>query len=233
MKKFAFFDVDYTLYDGYTANDFHQYVLDTGFCDKSFMGKNEKIYQQYKAGEITYTQGARAALDLQAAALKGKSVEEVAKVCEDFIKAGHKIYPFVEGLFALLKEAGFTIVLISGSSLPVIQVISRILGADLCFATELDTADDHYSGTVKRMMNDEEKSNQLQSVLQDHSNIYALGFGDTTGDIFMLSEVDKAFVVSPHQEEMQKTAQEKGWTIVDGDTIMEEVKKALADMPTN
>ena len=48
----------------------------------------------------------------------------------------------------------------------------------------------------------------------------------------MLSEVDKAFVVDPHQEEMQKTAQEKGWTIVTGDTIIDEVKKALASMPT-
>ena len=232
MKKFAFFDVDYTLYDGYTAIDFHQNLLDTGFIDGSFAGKQEEIYTQYKAGEISYTQGSRAALDLQASTLKGKSIDEVAQVCENFIKAGHKIYPFVAELLIMLKNAGFTIVFISGSSLPVIQVLGRQLGADLCFASELDSVDGTYSGTVKRMMNDEEKSIQLHSVLEDHSDIYALGFGDTTGDIFMLSEVDKAFVVDPHQEEMQKTAQEKGWTIVTGDTIIDEVKKALASMPT-
>ncbi len=232
MKKFAFFDVDYTLYDGYTAIDFHQYLLDTRFIDDSFAGKQEAIFTQYKAGKISYSQGARAALDLQARSLRGKSIDEVAQVCENFINAGHKIYPFVEELFVVLKNAGFSIVLISGSSLPVIQVLRKQLRADLCFASELDTINGHYSGTVKRMMNDEEKSIQLLSVLKDHSDIYALGFGDTTGDIFMLSEVDAAFVVDPHQEEMQKTAQEKGWTIVNGDTIVDEVRKALASMPT-
>jgi HAD superfamily hydrolase (TIGR01490 family) len=227
MKKFAFFDVDYTLYDGYTAIDFQQYLLDTGFCDASFNGKQEEIFKKYKAGEITYTQGARAAIELQAETLKGKGVDEVAKQCENFIEAGHKIYPFAEELFSYLKKEGFTIVLISGSCIQIIEVIAKLLGADLCFASELNIIDNAYSGTVKRMMNDEEKSIQLQSVLKDHSDIFSLGFGDTTGDIFMLSEVDTAFVVNPHQEEMQKTAKEKGWEIVTAETILEAVKRAL------
>ena len=227
MKKYAFFDVDYTLYDGYTAIDFQKYVLDTGFCDASFKGKQDEIFQKYKAGEITYTQGARAALDLQAETLKGKRVDDVAKQCENFIEMGHKIYPFVKELFTYLKMEGFTIVLISGSYIQIIEVIAKLLGADLCFASELDSVDNHYSGTVKRMMNDEEKSIQLQSVLKDHLDIFSLGFGDTTGDIFMLSKVDKAFVVNPHQEEMQRTAKEKGWSVVTPETILDTVKKAL------
>jgi len=227
MKKYALFDVDYTLYDGYSAIDFQHYVLDTGFCDKSYNGKQEKIYQQYKNGEITYTQGARAALDLQAETLTGKNVQDVAEQCKNFIESGHKIYPFVKELFSYLKKEGFTIVLISGSYIQIIEVIAKLLGADLCFASELDIVNNHYSGTVKRMMNDEEKSIQLQAVLKDHSDIFSLGFGDTTGDIFMLSEVDKAFVVNPHQEEMQKISQEKGWSIVTPDTILDTVKEAL------
>lgn len=228
MNKYAFFDVDNTIYNGYSTSDFCLFLANQGICSKSVIEKVEELVEFYSSGKIDYTTASIQATQLLTDALKGFTLGEVTQLGDSFVTKGAKLFPFVIELFGLLEEHGFQTYLISAAANPCIEAIARFLKTDKYFASELEIIADKYTGKILKMLNNEEKRHTIRHIMGHLSeNSLKLGFGDSTGDTQMLLSVNHAFVINPHQKEIIKLAKEMKWSLGTNETILSEVRKTL------
>lgn len=227
MHKYAFFDVDQTIYPGYSMADFYHTKSLKTLLSKDFYQEELMIGQLYKSGQITYAEAGARAARLCASSIKGKSIETVAKLAEAFV-TDHGVKSFVDPLFSLLHQSGYTIVLVSGSVDFIIKAIAKHTGADLYHATtpELDL-NKTYTGNITHQLDDIEKEKIIKQNY-DLAHATVLAFGDSTGDIPMLSLANHGFIINPHQPELLKLAAENpNYHLVENTEIIESVKKVI------
>ncbi len=228
MNKYAFFDVDNTIYDGYSTSGFYLFLVDKGICSSLIKEKDEELGKLYSSEKIDYTEASKRVVELQAEAVKGFTVGEVEELGDEFVKKDAKLFPFVKELFKVLDDNDFQTYLISAAASPSIEAIARFLGTDKYFASDLEIKASKYTGRVSKMLNNEGKKYAIHRVMGHlKGNSLKLGFGDSTGDVEMLLAVDHAFVINPHQEEIKKIAKENNWSLVANETVISEVFKTL------
>lgn len=229
MNKFAFFDVDNTIHDVQSTLDFYFGLAEMNGRGEEIKAKTAQLFKDYRESKLDYTVGSKLVVDLQAESLAGLTTAEVESFGDEFMKTNAMLFPFVPDLFALLDEHGFETYLISGAASPVIEAIGRHIGTDRYFATGVEVESDIFTGKATLMLNDEEKKHALHRIMGDGPDRgMTLGFGDSTGDTEMLSIVDHAYVINPHQQEMINIAKEMGWELVGNDDIIEKVNLVLA-----
>jgi len=228
MSNFAFFDVDQTIYNGYSTPDFYLYLVTQGMGGAWTIAKDQEIGKLYKAGKITYKHAGEQVVQLLADTIAGHSVEKIKGLASQWVSTSLKVKPFVKEVVTILKANNFRTILVSGSSIPNVEAIFEVSGADIFHSTGLEVVDNKYTGKVIHMLDDEAKKSLILSNYKlDSSNCLKFGFGDSTGDVPMLSLCDHAFVISPHQDEMRLLSLAKGWHLVTNDNIIEIVRKTL------
>ena len=230
MHKYAFFDVDQTIYPGYSMADFYHTPAVKSLLGPDFYLEDLAIGQLYKSGQITYAEAGARAARLCASSVKGQSTEIVAKLASDFVQS-HGLKPFVSSLFSLLRQSNYIIILVSGSVDFIIQAIANHTNADLYHATspELDT-NNIYTGNITHQLDDVEKAKIIkQNYNLDQASV--LSFGDSTGDIPMLSLAKHAFIINPHQPELYKLAEDNhNYHLVEEGTILNSVNKIISQI---
>ncbi|PIR80122.1 MAG: HAD-IB family hydrolase [Candidatus Levybacteria bacterium CG10_big_fil_rev_8_21_14_0_10_35_13] len=228
MKKYAFFDVDNTIYNGYLTSSFTNYMAENKLISRSHQKENLKLQIDYEKGNISYNDSIIKIISLQAQSLKNKNVSEVKKVVKDFLSQNQKIFPYVKNLFSYLSRKGFVIYLISGATKPLIESMGSFLKVYNIFASELEIKETVYTGKVLNFQNAENKRKTILNLIKEKSTADTiLSFGDSVGDIEMLRLADHAFVINPHQKEMIDLAKKENWFLVNEKNIFSEVIKAL------
>jgi FMN phosphatase YigB (HAD superfamily) len=76
MQKTAFFDLDYTLYEGYTATTLLRFLADSGHVEASLADEIHQLHEDYIAGLVSYRDAAERALKLNTAVMAGKTEAE-------------------------------------------------------------------------------------------------------------------------------------------------------------
>lgn len=228
MHKYAFFDVDQTIYPGYSMADFYHTKSLKTLLSKDFYQEELMIGQLYKSGQITYAEAGARAARLCASSVKGQSVDAVAKLAHDFAQ-NNGVKPFVKPLFSLLHQSSYVIVLVSGSVDFIIKAIAKKTGADLYHATtpELDL-NKTYTGNITHQLDDIEKEKIIKQNY-DLAHATVLAFGDSTGDVPMLSLANHGFIINPHQPELLKLAAENpNYHLVEEANIIKSVSQVLS-----
>jgi HAD superfamily hydrolase (TIGR01490 family) len=220
MNKNAFFDVDHTLYDGYLGTNFNHFMVERGHASKRAADEEDRLTRDYRAGVIDYREAAGSSLQLTADCVSGKTVETIRKWQGEFIERHNYIFPWVASLIGILRERGFTIYLISAAPLPPLEAVAKLLDVEDYYGTEFEVVDDTYTGRLKTTLNYEEKHTLIQKLIGETKAGLHIGFGDSLGDVDMLSAMDKAFLYSPKSQELIDIANSRGWQIVDATTIL-------------
>lgn len=230
MEKLAFFDLDDTLYNGASPIDFNNFLVSEGICPESLIEKVNTAISDYRSGTRSYAETVETILGATAEHLKGHSVEKIKGVAQRFKESHHKLFEYALKLIPLLSDKGFRCIVVSGSSLPVVSALTSDLPIDTIFATEFEERDGIYTGSLAQLMDGAEKEKALKSLFSEAEAAFSLGFGDSTGDIDMLSIADHAFVLSPKQEEMRTLSEERGWTVTDPENILSQVEAAITHL---
>ncbi len=218
--KTVFFDIDHTLYNGYLGTDFNLFMVEQGYAGREVTAKEDQLIEDFKRGTIDYREAARRALQLHADCLKGRPVDEVQKIQLDFAKAAEvRLFPWVRRVISQLQERNVQVYLISAAPVTAIEAIADVLGVQNYFGTELVVRDGQYTGELKTVLNYEEKHALIQTLISKTPGDIHIGFGDSVGDVDMLSAMDKAFVYDPGTPEMIAIARDNGWTIATEATI--------------
>lgn len=222
--KFAFFDVDYTLYNGYLSNDFDLFLVEAGHVPATVASDEEALTKAFVNREIGYREAVERALQIHATCIKGRSVKEVEALGLEFIKRHDKLFSWVKEGMKHLKKQGYSIYLISASPLTAIEPIAEVIGADKFFGTALTIKNGVYTGTVETILNYEEKHRLVESLVIKTLGDFHIGFGDSIGDVDMLTYMDKAVLYEPKSQELMDLADEKGWPVVDRSSMLETIR---------
>ena len=230
MKKYAFLDQANTLYKGYSASDFYLYLHDQGHVGDWILENNKEMFDGYKSGRLSYSEASRMIVQLVADVVKEIYPEVLKKMKRQFMTED-RLFPYSVPLIKLLHEHGFKCIVISADPSPTVEALANFLELDTYYASELEKTGNEYTGKVLNVLNDEDKKAQVEKILSDINEPHiTFGFGDSTGDIHMLSAVDHAFVVNSHQEELDRVAKEKGWNMVTSESILSKVEKVLEEL---
>jgi len=228
MTKYAFFDVDHTIYNGYLCTDFCEFLVEKGYAGADIRLANEELLDQYVAGVIDYREASARALQLFADAIKGRTDKEVAKFQEEFAETKGEFFPWVEELMEILRASEFSVYLVSAAPTIAIEAIAQKLGVNHFYGTELVIDSGVYVGELATVLNFEQKHLLIQKLLDQMGRGFHLGFGDSMGDVDMLSALDEAILYKPKPPELIEIAQKNGWKIADEATMITLVRAVTA-----
>lgn len=210
--KYAFFDVDNTIYDGYTASELITFIEQ----NESRPGLKEKYssyLSDYQSRRLDYNQASQLILDLVSELLSGRTRDEALRIVDKMIEQKETIFnDWVSKVLDYLKKDGYQIILVSAGPDIAIEQISQMLEADRYFASKIPISNGKYDGTSVHVLNELEKTKSIKGILGEDD--VSIAFGDSTGDIPMMEMADQAFVVeNDHHSEMTDYAKEKKWII--------------------
>ena len=227
MKKCAFFDLDKTLYDGFTTSSFYLFLVSKNLVSGHIAREHDKLVNSFNSKEVGYKELCERAVALSAEALKGRNEKIIDEWSKMFLNENGKFFPWVKDLLKMVKEKEYESYLISGTINPFLEAFTNYLDIDNFYSSELEIENGIYTGRVKKVLHFDEKKKLINDLMKGVENCEKIGFGDSTGDVEMLSHMDEAFVYEPFEEEMIEIANEKGWNLVSKDNILEVVRKRI------
>ncbi|MFX1264951.1 MAG: HAD family hydrolase [Promethearchaeota archaeon] len=163
--------------------------------------EGRRFYEQYFAGEITYTEWA----DLDASLWKGRPVEEVMSV----VKATELI-PGASETVARLKEAGIKVAILSGGLDILAEDVARRIGVDYVLTNRLLHSDGKLTGEVETRVAWGEKVKKIRHIC-NHFNVSlkeTAFVGDGRNDLSVFDTVGLSIAFRPEDDEVAKAAME-------------------------
>lgn len=225
----AFFDVDQTLYNGYSSRQFFYYVAQKRGL-KHLIKDRKQLDLAIQQGKVDQHQTATKAMDLAALVVKDLSLEEVEQLATTVVQTEGLFFPWVEPLISYLQDKQFKIYLVSAAVEPMICAIAKELELEHYFASTLEIVDGMYTGALSHLRNSEAKQEKIAEIMSGMSETSTvIAFGDGPGDIPMLRAADQAFVVSPVEftDVILSEAEKHHWPILKHETALEQVQKVL------
>lgn len=222
MHKYAFFDIDHTIYNGYCTSDFYLFLAKKGYIKNTayVYKKDKEIGVNYHGKKIDYAEASRQVVQLTADILKGVSKRNVNHWKKEFMKEHNKLFSWVQPLFTYLENNGYFIYLISAAASPPVEAIAEYLKTDKFYASNLNLVNGVYSGKVELMLNYEEKTKLIHRITSYLEHSFKIGFGDSIGDIDMLKHMNESFLFKPKTDELKIRAKKERIHIVNGKDIM-------------
>lgn len=215
-RKVAVLDVDGTLYSGALGVELLRALVERAACDVERAREVFDLVARYRRGEIDHATLSAEAYLAYGRALAGASAETVEEVARStWQKERSGLFPFVGALIAMLKQKGFTVVLISGSPNEMIREIAADVGAPHFCGALFTVEGGVYTGeTSLRSGALGAKSDILKSLLDDDDVDLAASFamGDSLADAALFQMIGKPMTFEPTPE-LLDAARENGWPI--------------------
>ncbi|MBN2100420.1 HAD-IB family phosphatase [Candidatus Dojkabacteria bacterium] len=229
-KRHAFFDVDNTIYNGYTASELLFYLVKEKSSPQRLTDEFKKLANKYQKGEINYATITEGTLNLFSESLQGKTVDYVSQTVKDLLQRKTQIFfEWVKPVIDHLRENNFEITLVSAGPDTVVKEVSELLDANNVFATKILTQNGIFTGQNPHILNEHEKVKIIDELTGKQKDYFSVGFGDSTGDIHMLELMNHAFVLkNDHHPDMMRISRERNWTIFDNaETVIEKLEKIV------
>ena len=216
MSRLGVFDVDGTLSRGFYIVEFPEVLYGEGLFSMEELHGIERLFREYEKGACPYGEFARNLVAAFGEGVKGKKREEVEDAARKYIESHpEKKFSFTDGLVKLVKEMGYTAIVISASPYEIILPFSESLGIDTTFATTYETDNDVFTG---RVLVNCALAETKKWILEDYAKesgadlASSCGFGDSESDLGFLKMVGYPVALNPSAK-LEKAAKEGGWLI--------------------
>jgi phosphoserine phosphatase len=216
VKKIAIFDIDGVIYEGHSIFDVikdqeSKGMLATGTWDKISFQINE-----YKSGNGTYKQIADNMLNIFATSLKGKSYQDILEHNINFFKENKtKFFPYFENLIPELSKT-HDLYFVTTNFQFTAEAIATIFGVKNYLSSIAEVKDGIFTGQVQLSLGG--NKGIVSDLVSRYGREGSVAVGDSENDADMLEKVELPVVIEPN-EKMLNIAKEKGWQIVNRDTI--------------
>jgi HAD superfamily hydrolase (TIGR01490 family) len=228
--KIAALDVDGTLFPHAIGARLFEELASTGVCSWAFVEEVANLLRHYKAGELAHPDMTERATSIYAAAIGGVKVADVmAAAREVWRREEVRLFPFARDLIALLRESGFTPLLISASPEEIVALLARSLG-DVGFrAARFEAVAGSYTGCVESMPSLPGQKRRMVEEFVGGASIdltSSVAIGNSLGDESMLSLVGHAIAFEPDIS-LRQVAVARGWTLADRHDVLQRVREQI------
>lgn len=215
----AIFDLDRTLINCDSDNEWPKYLLKKGLIDQSFVDfERNKYYQDYINGCLNIDEF----LKFQLAPLGRFSRAELDKMHNEYL---HEfILPHITMMAKMLvqshRDAGDELLLLSATNEFIITPIAHVFGIENVIGVQLETdSNGNYTGAyVGTPSFKEGKVTRLHQWLQSRGLIMSsyekiYFYSDSHNDLPLLKEVSDPVAVNP-DDKLNSYAQQHGWPVL-------------------
>jgi putative phosphoserine phosphatase/1-acylglycerol-3-phosphate O-acyltransferase len=210
----AFFDLDGTIVQGYTAGTFYSERIRRGevspkelartlvaAVDGSVLGGNPQTL-----GEVSF------------ASLRGRSEDEIAEIGERLFvqKIAGTIRPEARELVRAHLRMGHTVAVASSATRPQIEPVAKDLGIANILCTELDVEDGILTGrSATGMVWGDRKAKAVRRFARERGVDLPVSYGYANGqeDIAFLGSVGRPHALNPHPV-LRKAAEQYDWPVL-------------------
>jgi HAD superfamily hydrolase (TIGR01490 family) len=223
MTTAALFDFDGTLYTGHIWQDLVRHLRLTRRHRRwvfAYVARNMAPYPLYKLGLMSQETFYRAWGETMSWLIRGWTVPEAHALFEQLTsdQIVPNLRPEVLDLLRQHQEQGLWVALVSGTSLPWLEIVARRLDVDHAIGTPLVERNGRYTGQIVRPLcqgrgkPERVKVYAAQNDLEiDWANSYA--YADSGTDLPLLQEVGRPVAVSPDPVLLAQ-AQASGWQVL-------------------
>jgi HAD superfamily hydrolase (TIGR01490 family) len=211
----AIFDLDNTLIAGDSDHSWGQFLCAEGLVDaQRFSHDNDRFYQDYQEGRLDIYAYLRFAL----APLTGRSIEEVARLQQQFMRdwVEPMLLPAAFELLDKHRNRGDELVIITASNTVVTGPIAERLGVATLMGCDTEIVGGKYTGQPTGVPSFQEgKVTRLQDWLATtgHSLTGAWFYSDSHNDLPLLERVDNPVATDPDPQ-LAAGANDRGWPII-------------------
>jgi HAD superfamily phosphoserine phosphatase-like hydrolase len=212
-NKFAFFDVDNTIYKGYSAEDFIEFAAHEGFIAQKYPQTYSEIIEKCVKKAINYNKTVQKILDLVSEAVGGKKSDQTNQLVIELLNQKDSLFfDWVIPVIEKLLQKDFNIVLVSAAPDFVIHHLGKRIKAQHYFATPIPSQNNVFLGEPTKALNASAKVEAINSITDQNS--FIIGFGDSTGDIPLFKSCNKSYVfLTEHFPQMKKIANQNKWSL--------------------
>jgi HAD superfamily hydrolase (TIGR01490 family) len=224
----AVFDLDKTLYRGYSSVEFVYYLHELNLFNTNALIKLKDLMNKLKQKKIPYLKTAHNYCEILALGLKNKKKSTIVNQANKFFNKNN-LYTFSKPLIELLKKNNYYILILSNSLEELLLQIKKYLDADKIIGIDLETKDDYYTGKINSEIHLEKGKQTIinKFIRQNNFSIKnSFGFGDSEHDIGFLNLVENPIVFEPRKN-LRKYALKNNWTIVNQKNIIKKVKNII------
>jgi HAD superfamily hydrolase (TIGR01490 family) len=208
MARAAFFDIDGTLHrTSLLIEHFKKLVKYEVIDPRSWHYSVKYTYNQWRKRERDYEDYMLELIDIYVDALRGRKKDDLEFISRQVIDLnGEIVYKYTRDRIAYHKDAGDKVFFISGSPLFLVSKMAEKYGADdYRGADYLIDGEGRFTGEVLPMWDAVSKERELRSLVKDYdiNTEESWAYGDTRGDITMLSLVGNPVAINPTLELVQ------------------------------
>ncbi len=204
----AFFDIDGTLYRENMQTELFKRLIRYNIIHSSeWHNELEPYYKRWDNRIGNYDDYVENMSLIYRKSIRGLSksvLEFIAKQVID--EKGGRVYTYTRSRILWHKEQGHKIITISGSPIELVSHISKMYGFDEYRGTFYVTDSyGNYTGELLPLWDRDNKQKALTELIETHnldlSKCYA--YGDTAGDLSMLTQVGNPTCINPNKELVQ------------------------------
>lgn len=220
MKHLALFDVDGVIYEGHTIFDQIQDMEKRGVISAGTWSKILVELGDYKSGKKNYKQAADAMLEVSAQSVKGKNYKDILQDTSSYLEQNkNKFFSYFEKIVPQLNKK-YDIYFVTTNFQFMPEAIGKIFGVNNYLSSIAEVKDGRFTGKVGRSLAG--NKGIVADLISKYGKQGSFAVGDSENDADMLNLVEHPFVMEPNSK-LEVIAKEKGWQIVNRDTIQEKL----------
>jgi HAD superfamily phosphoserine phosphatase-like hydrolase len=209
QPQLAVFDCDGTLWSGDAGERFFDWELRRGVLSDDVARWARARYADYKTGKVSEDDMCGEMVTMH----RGLAESEVQLAAQQYFDEnfGSRIFPEMRDLIRRLQDSGCDVWAVSSTNEWVIQAAMKHFGIDerkiLAAAAKIENG--CITDQLIRVPSGEGKPRAIRDVIKKDPDA---AFGNSRWDADMLAMAKHGFAVNPNPD-LEKTAQERGWTI--------------------
>lgn len=203
----AFFDIDGTIYrNALLIEHFKKMIKYELFDDVHYKLKVEEAYHLWDIRKGDYDNYLLDLIELYKKAINGLSEQYNNFISDQVVSLkGNRVYSYTREMIKWHKEQGHKVIFISGSPSFLVSRMAEKFGADeYCGSIyEIDFENKKYTGNIiKPMWDSVHKKEAIEQFIKkyDIDMGKSFAYGDTNGDLNMLSSVGNPRAINPSKE---------------------------------
>lgn len=210
----ALFDIDGTVFRWQLFFSVVFVLKDWGAFDEATTSSIDDNFRAWQARELAWDTLKNIVVYALLDNITSIDVAMYKKACDHVMETeGHKVYAYTTQLIEELKDQGYDIIAITGSSQTIAQPFADRYGFTRCIGEKYLEKDGKFTGEVEYVFDRKDKI--IHDLVEKEGYTFegSVAIGDSGSDIVMLELAERAIAFNPDSK-LLETSLERGWEVV-------------------